>query len=72
MVYHVHAAHIVLGIIGFFIIKARQLPLFKWHLFSSAVKLFPSDAQYYVPLKLCRMAGSIHLFELKRNSSLNM
>ena len=25
--------------------------------------LFISDVQYYVPIKLCRMAGSIHLFK---------
>ena len=26
--------------------------------------LFISDAQYYVPIKLCRMTGSIHLFKI--------
>ena len=26
--------------------------------------LFISDAQYYVPVKLCRMAGDIHLFKI--------
>ena len=26
--------------------------------------LFISDAQYYVPIKLCRMPGSIHLFKI--------
>ena len=26
--------------------------------------LFISDAQYCVPIKLCRMAGSIHLFKI--------
>ena len=37
------------------------------HLFSNAVKimLFISDAQYYVPVKLCRTAESIHLFKIK-------
>ena len=32
---------------------------------SNAVKimLFISDAQYYGPIKLCKMAGSIHLFK---------
>ena len=36
------------------------------HLFSNAVKimLFISDAQYYVPMKLCRMAGGIQLFKI--------
>ena len=26
--------------------------------------LFISDVQYYVPVKLCRTAGSIHLFKI--------
>lgn len=35
-------------------------------MFSYAVKimLFISDTQYYVPGKLCRMAGSTHLFKI--------
>ena len=33
---------------------------------SNAVKimLFISDVQFYVPIKLCKMAGSIHLFKI--------
>ena len=26
--------------------------------------LFISDVQYYVPIKLCKTAGSIHLFKI--------
>ena len=26
--------------------------------------LFISDAQYYVPVRLCRTGGSIHLFKI--------
>ena len=26
--------------------------------------LFISDMQYYIPVKLCRTAGSIHLFKI--------
>ena len=26
--------------------------------------LFISDIQYYIPVKLCKMAGSIHLFKI--------
>ena len=26
--------------------------------------LFISDMQYYVPIKLCKTAGSIHLFKI--------
>ena len=34
--------------------------------FSNAVKImFISDVQNYVPIKLCKTAGSIHLFEIK-------
>ena len=56
----------VLGILIFIILNARNLKLFRGHLFSNTVKimLFISDAQYYVPVKLCKTAGSIHLFKL--------
>ena len=56
----------ILGIIIFFILNARKLKLFRGHLFSNTVKimLFISDAQYYVPVHLCRTAGSIHLFKI--------
>ena len=55
-----------LGIIIFIFLNARKLKLFTGHLFSNAVKimLFILDAQYYVPVKLCRTAGSIHLFKI--------
>ena len=35
-------------------------------MFSNAFKimLFISDVQYYVAIKLCKMAGSIHLFKI--------
>ena len=35
-------------------------------MFSNTVKimLFISDVQYYVPIKLCKTAGSIHLFKI--------
>ena len=29
--------------------------------------LFISDAQYYIPIKLCRAAGCMHLFKNHRN-----
>ena len=55
-----------LGIIIFIILNARKLKLFRGHLFSNAVKimLFISDTQYYVPVKLYRTAGSMHLFKI--------
>ena len=35
-------------------------------MFSNAAKImiFISDVQYYVPIKLCKTAGSIHLFKI--------
>ena len=38
----------------------------KGHRFSNAVKImiFISDVQNYIPIKLCKMAGSIHLFKV--------
>ena len=44
-------------------IKSR---LCKGHRFSNAVKImiFISDVQTYVPIKLCKAAGSIHLFKI--------
>ena len=56
----------ILGIVTFIIINDRKLKLFRRHLISNAVKImvFISDAQYYVPVKLCRTAGSIHLFKI--------
>ena len=47
--------------------KFRKSCLFKGHLFSSVTKivLFISDDTTYVPIKLNRIAGSIHLFKLR-------
>ena len=35
-------------------------------MFSNAVKIlvFISDVQNYIPIKLCKIAGSIHLFKI--------
>ena len=39
----------------------------KGHRFSNVVKvmIFISDVQNYVPIKLCKTAGSIHLFKIR-------
>ena len=57
---------IILGLVIFAILKSRKLKLFRWQLLSNTVKimLFMSDAHYYVPIKLYRMTGSIHLFKI--------
>ena len=44
----------------------RKSNFCKGHRFSNAVKnmMFISDIQSYVPIKLCKAAGSIHLFKI--------
>ena len=45
----------------------QKTKLCKGHRFSNAVKimLFISDVPNYIPIKLCKAAGSIHLFKIK-------
>ena len=49
------------------ICKVRKSCLFKGHLFFNITKIviFISNATTYVPIKLNRIAGSIHLFKLR-------
>ena len=48
------------------ILQVRRIKLCRGQLLSNAAKvmLFISDIQYYVPIKLCKTAGSIHLFKI--------
>ena len=48
------------------ILHYRKSKLCRGCTFSIAVKImiFISDVQYYVPIKLCKTAGSIHLFKI--------
>ena len=57
---------IIIGLVIFAILQVRRIKLCRGQLFSNIVKimLFISDIQYYVPVKLCRTAGSIHLFKI--------
>ena len=45
----------------------RKSRLCRGHKFSNAIKimLFISDVQNYIPIKLCKTSGSIHLFKIK-------
>ena len=68
----------VLSLIFITFLHYRKSRLCKGYKFSNAVKtmLFISDVQNYVPIKLCKTAGSIHLFKIKgtlntRNIKLN-
>ena len=58
---------ITLGIFYLVTNKIRKSSLFRGHLFSNNTKilLFVSNTHSYVPIKLCRVAGSIHLFRIK-------
>ena len=57
---------IIIGLVLFVILQVRRIKLCRGQLFSNIVKiiLFISDIQYYVPVKLCRTADSIHLFKV--------
>ena len=48
------------------ILQVRRIKLSRGQLFSNVVKImfFISDVQYYVPIKLCKTASSIHLFKI--------
>ena len=58
---------ILLSIVFIVTNKIRKSNLFRGHLFSNITKvmLFISDTQSYVPLNLCKIAGSIHLFRIR-------
>ena len=58
---------ITLGMLYLVTNKIRKSSFFKGHLFSNNTKilLFISNTHSYVPIKLCRVAGSIHLFRIR-------
>ena len=49
-----------------FLATAQKCTIFKRRLYSNAVTvmLFFSDIKQYVPVKLCKTVGSIHLFQI--------
>ena len=56
---------VIIGLVVFTILQIRRISLCRGQLFLNVVKimLFISDVQYYVPVKFCKTAGSIHLFQ---------
>ena len=56
----------MVGLIIFTILQLRRVKLCRGQLFSNVVKVIPfiSDVQYYLPVKLCKTADSIHLFRI--------
>ena len=49
----------IFGLVIFAVLHFRKLKLCRRH--AVKIMLFISDVQYYVPIKLCKTAGSIHL-----------
>ena len=51
----------IIGLIIFAILQVRRIKICRGQIFSNVVKimLFISDIQYYIPVKLCKTAGSI-------------
>ena len=58
---------ITLGMLYLVTNKLRKSSFFNGHLFSNNTKIlvFISNTHSYVPIKLCRVAGSIHLFRIR-------
>ena len=58
---------ILLGIALLVLAKIKKSNLFGGHLFSNAtiVMLLISTTQLYIPVNLCEIAGSIHLFRIR-------
>ena len=56
----------MIGLIVFAILQLRRIKLCRGQLFCYIVKimLFISDVQYYILVKLCKTAGSTHLFKI--------
>ena len=63
---YISLALIIFGLVMVAILHYRKAKLCRGHMFSNAVKImiFISDVQHYVPIKLCKTAGSIHLFRI--------
>ena len=56
----------ILGLVMVAIMHYRKSKFCRGSTFSNAVKIviFISDVQNYIPIKLCKTAGSIHLFKI--------
>ena len=60
---------ILLGVVFLIIERAHKMPIFRKHQYSNTIKvlIFISNIKSYVPIKLCKIMGSIHLFKLMGN-----
>ena len=66
MLTYISLALTIFGLVIVAILHYRKSKLCRGCMLSNAVKVmvFISDVQYYVPIKLCKTAGSIHLFKI--------
>ena len=57
---------ILLGVLFLTIEGLYRMPIFRKYHYSNTIKImiFLSDIKSYVPIKLCKTSGSIHLFKL--------
>ena len=57
---------ILIGIMFLTIEKLYKMPIFRKYRYSNTIKImmFISNLKSYVPIKLCKTLGSIHLFKL--------
>ena len=57
---------ILMGIMFLTIEKLYKMPIFRKYQYSNTIKImmFFSNIKSYVPIKLCKTSGSIHLFKL--------
>ena len=58
---------ILIGIMFLTVEKLYKMPIFRKYCYSNTIKimLFLSNIESYVPIKLCKTSGSIHLFKLR-------
>ena len=63
---YISLALIIFSLVMIAILYCRKSKLCTGGMFSNAVKImiFLSHVQYYVPIKLCKTAGSINLFKI--------
>ena len=63
---YISLALTIFGLVMVAILHYRKSKLCRGCMFSNAMKImiFISDVQYNVPIKLCKMSGNIHLFQI--------
>ena len=63
---YISLAVTIFDLVMFAVLHFRKSKLCRGHMFYNAVKImiFILDVQYYVPIKLCKTAGSINLFKI--------